>query len=304
MQKAMLYMNMQLAQVLSDITGETGLRIVRAIVAGERDPHKLAALRNYRCQKDEAEIAKALTGTWREEHLFILGQSLELFDYYSRQVELCDAQIERTYAAIRPDWDQPDQETPLPARKPHSHSKNDPRTVQVRIHLRRMTGVDLVAVNGISASLAQTIVAEIGTDMSQFPTEKNFCSWLGLAPHNDISGGKVLRSRTLKTHNRARQAFIQAAAAVVRADCAFGAFYRRIKGRIGPAQVIVATAHKIARVVYRMLKFKVEYQAISTAEYEQQFREWEINRLQRKAAKLGFTLSPTAPIPISNGAVS
>lgn len=291
MQKALLQMNIQLSQALSDVTGETGQRILRAIVAGERDPHRPAARRNYRCKKDEAEIAQALTGTWREEHLFVLQQSLALYDFYTAQIRLCDEEVERTYGLIRPDWGETDKE-PLPAEKPHSHSKNAPVAVSVRAHLKRITGVDLVAVPGLSVSLAQTIVSEIGTDMSRFPTEKDFCSWLGLAPHNDISGGKVLRSYTLKTHNRAGQAFRQAAAAVIRADCAFGAFYRRLKSRLGPAQAVVATAHKIARVVYHMLKYKVEYQAVTTAEYEQRFREREIKYLQHKAARLGFALSP------------
>jgi len=129
--------------------------------------------------------------------------------------------------------------------------------------------------------------------MSKFPTEKNFCSWLGLAPHNEITGGRVIRSYTLKTHNRAGQAFRQAAASVMRADCAFGAFYRRLKSRLGPAQATVATAHKIARTVYHMLKFQLEYQAISATEYEQHFREREIKYLQRKAAQFGFSLLPS-----------
>ncbi len=295
MQKALLQMNLQLSQVLSDVTGETGQRILRAIVAGERDPRQLAALRNYRCQKDEGEITQALTGTWREEHLFVLKQSLALYDFYTAQVQQCDEAIERAYGLIRPDWGATTPEA-LPAKKPRSHSKNAPEAVQVRAHLKRIAGIDLVAVDGMSASLAQIILAEIGTDMSRFPTEKDFCSWLGLAPHNDISGGKVLKSRTLKTHNRAGQAFRQAAAAVIRANCAFGAFYRRLKSRLGPAQAVVATAHKIARVVYHMLKSKVEYQAVTAADYEQRFREREIKYLQRKAARLGFSLSPsTAP---------
>lgn len=156
-----------------------------------------------------------------------------------------------------------------------------------------MAGVDLVAVEGLSVSLTQPILAEIGPDMTTVPPEKDFCSWLGLAPHHDISGGKVLRSRTLKTHNRAGQAFRQAAAAVIRADCAFGAFSRRQKSRLGPAQAIVATAQKIARVVSHMFTFNVEDHAISAAEYDQHFREREIKYLQRKATKLGFTLSPS-----------
>jgi len=293
MQKSLLQMNIQLSQVLSDVTGVTGQLIIRAIVAGERDPYTLAALRNYRCKKGEDEIAKALTGTWRVEHLFVLQQSLEFFDFYTQQIEACDAEIEKTYAAIRPDWGDPDDLTPLPPKKAKSHSSNAPKGVQVRLHLKRIAGVDIIAVHGISVSLAQTIIAEIGTDMSKFPTEKNFCSWLGLAPHNEITGGKVIRSYTLKTHNRAGQAFRQAAASVIRADCAFGAFYRRLKSRLGPAQAVVATAHKIARTVYHMLKFQLEYQTISAGEYENQFREREIRYLHRKAAKLGFSLLPS-----------
>ena len=290
-------MNIQLSQALSDVTGDTGQRIIRAIVAGERDPQHLAALRNYRCKKDAQEIALALTGTWREEHLFVLKQALALFDFSTAQLSECDAQIERTLAVIKPRFE-PAPTAPVPAgpttpprRKPHSHSKNAP-AVDTRAHILRMTGVDLVAVHGISDSLAQTILAEIGTDMSKWPDEKHFCSWLGLAPKHDISGGKVLKSRTMKNRNRATQAFRMAAQSVSRSHCAFGAFYRRMKGRLGPAQALVATAHKIARTVYHMLKNRVQYHDIGAAEYNQQFREREMRYLQKKAAKLGYTLSP------------
>ena len=230
MQQALLQMNIQLSQALSDVTGTTGQRIIRAIVAGERDPHTLAALRNYRCKKDADEIALALTGTWREDHLFVLKQALALFDFYTAQLHECDAQIEWAFSVIKPRFE-PASEEPVPPcatlpprRKPHSHSKNAPE-VNTRTHILRITGVDLVAVHGISDSLAQTMLSEIGTDMSKWPDDKHFCSWLGLAPKNDISGGKVLRSRTMKNRNRAAQAFRMAAQSVVRADCAFGAFY-------------------------------------------------------------------------------
>lgn len=292
MQKALLQMNIQLSQVLSDVTGVTGQIIIRAIVDGIHDPHRLAELRNYRCKKDEAEIAKALTGTWREEHLFILRQSLALYDFYTAQIEVCDTEIERTYGLVRPEWKMA--ELPLPlAGKRHSHSKNAPKDVAVRKHLQRICGVDITAVHGVSASLAQTIVIEVGTDMSKFPNEKHFCSWLGLAPKNDISGGKVLQSRTLKTHNRAGQAFRMAAGSVMRADCMFGVHYRRQKARLGPAQAAVATAHLIARVVYRMLKYKVEYEPLSVAEYEQHYRQQQLKYLEKKAAKFGLQLVPT-----------
>ena len=297
MQKALLQMNIQLSQALSDVSGATGQAIIRAIVAGERDPHKLAGLRNYRCKKDEEEIAKALTGTWRTEHLFILKQSLEFYDFYTKQIEDCDMEIEHTYSLIRPNWGQSFHELQaLPEVKRNSHSKNAPKEVQVRKHLKRISGVDITAVHGVSASLAQTIVIEVGTDMGKFPNEKHFCSWLGLAPKNEISGGKVLKNKTLKTKNRAGQAFRMAAGSVMRADCAFGAFYRRQKARLGPAQAAVATAHLIARVVYRMLKYKVEYEPLSMAEYEQHYREQQIKYLQKKAAKFGFHLAPSLAV--------
>jgi transposase len=296
MQKALLQRNIQLSQVLSDVTGTTGQRILRAIVAGERDPRTLAALRNYRCQKDVDEIALALTGTWREEHLFVLTQALALFDFYTAQLRECDAHIERAFSVIKPRFESTSEasvpaDTPTPPRrKPHSHSKNAPAG-NTRAHLLRITGVDLVAVHGISASIAQTIGSEIGTDMRKWPDDKHFCSWLGLAPKNDISGGKVLKTRTMKNRNRAAQAFRMAAQSVLRADCAFGAFYRRFKGRLGPAQALVATAHKIARTVYHMLQDRVPYHDIGAAEYNKRFRERECHYLQKKAAKLGYKLS-------------
>jgi transposase len=297
MQKALLQMNIQLSQVLSDCTGATGQRIIRAIIAGERDPRTLAALRNYRCQKDADEIALALTGTWREEHLFVLKQALALFDFYTAQLTECDGHIEQAFSVIKPCFeftaDMPLATPPAapPRRKPHSHSKNAPVS-DTRAHLLRITGVDLVAVHGISASIAQTIVSEIGTDMGKWPDDKHFCSWLGLAPKNAISGGKVLKSRTMKNRNRAAQAFRMAAQSVLRANCALGAFYRRLKGRLGPAQALVATAHKMARTVYHMLKDHVPYHDIGAAEYNKRFRERELQHLQKKAAKLGYQLSP------------
>jgi len=291
MQKALQQMNLQLHHVLSDITGETGLKILRAIVAGERNPVKLAQFRNPACKSSEETIAQALTGSWQAEHLFTLRQSLELYDFYTQLVTACDAEIEKQFAAMKPRWDGPEEPPDLPRVKPGSKSKNQPR-LNVRREIMRLTGVDLVAVEGISASLAQTILSEIGTDMTKWKTEKHFASWLGLAPHNDISGGKVLRSRTLKTRNRAGQAFRQAAASVIRSGSAFGAFYRRKRGQLGPMQALVATAHKIARTVYYMLKNRVQYHDIGAEAFEHKQKEREIVYLKKKAAKLGFDLLP------------
>jgi transposase len=292
MQKALLQMNVQLSQALSDVTGETGLRIIRAIVAGERDPQKLAALRDRNCKKSEEEIGKALTGTWRAEHLFIVKQSLEMYDFYTRQVEECDAEIDRLYAVTRPDWEAGEVKS-LPARKRTSHSKNAPQKQgEIRQHLKRISGVDLSVVDGFGVSLAQTVIMEVGTDMSKFPSEKHFCSWLGLAPKHEISGAKVLKNKTLKTKNRAGQAFRMAAQSVKQADCVFGSLYRRLKSRLDKAQATVATAHAIARVVYRMLKYKVEYEQVSVEEYEQKYKDQQIKYMKKKAAKFGFQLIP------------
>jgi transposase len=292
MQKALLQMNVQLSQALSDITGDTGQRIIRAIVAGEREPQKLAALRDRNCKKSEEEIGKALTGTWREEHLFILKQALELYDFYTQQVESCDAEIERVYALTRPNWEDGELAA-VPAKKRQSRKKNAPQnTDAIRQHLKRISGVDISLVDGFGVSLAQTVLMEIGTDMDKFPDEKHFCSWLGLAPKHEISGAKVLKNKTLKTKNRAGQAFRMAAQAVKRADCPFGALYRRLKARLGPAQATVATAHAIARVIYRMLKYQVEYEPLSVNDYEKKYKEQQIKYMAKKAAKLGFQLVP------------
>jgi len=181
----------------------------------------------------------------------------------------------------------------LTVRKRNSHSKNAPQNQgEIRRHLKRISGVDLSVVDGFGVSLAQTVIMEVGTDMSKFPSEKHFCSWLGLAPKHEISGAKVLKNKTLKTKNRAGQAFRMAAQSVKRADCVFGSLYRRLKGRLDKAQATVATAHAIARVVYRMLKYKVEYEKINVEEYEQKYQEQQIKYMRKKAAKLGFQLVP------------
>jgi len=294
MQKAMLQMNVQLSQALSDITGETGMAIIRAIVAGERDAEKLAAYRDRNCKKSAEEIGRALTGTWRAEHLFVLKQSLEMYDSYTRQVEVCDAEIDRLYALTRPDWDGGELK-PLPMKKRNSHSKNAPKNQEaIRAHLKRISGVDVCAVEGIGVGVAQTVIIECGTDLVQFPKEGNFSSWLGLAPKHEISGGKVLKNRTLKTKNRAGQAFRMAAQSVKRSDCVFGMMFRRFRARMDNRQATVATAHASARVVYRMLKYKVEYDQIDVTEYEKQYEEQQIKYLKKKAGKFGFQLVPTA----------
>ena len=290
-----------MSQALSEVTGVTGQCIIRAMVAGERAPRRLAALRNSRWKKAADAIALALTGTWRAAQLCVLTPALALGDCSTAQLSACDAQIERTCAVLQPRC-APAPQAPAPGeattpsrRTPHSQSKNAPE-VNTRAHSLRITGVDLVAVHGISDARAQTMLAEVGTDMAKWPDDTHFCSWLGLAPKNDLSGGTVLKSRTMKHRNRAAQAFRMAAPSVIRADGACGAFYRRLQGRLGPAQALVATAHTMARTVYHMRKDRVSSHDIGAAEYNQRFRERELKYLQKKAAKLGSTLSLASPI--------
>jgi len=293
MQKALLQMNIQLSQAVTDVMGMTGQTIIRAIVAGEREPETLAAFREPGCKHSAEEIVKALTGTWREEHLYVLKQSLELYDFYTEKVEACDAEISRQYALTRPDWARGELPV-IPDKKRNSHSKNAPKEAkEIREHLYRINGVDLTVVDGIGVSLAQTITMEVGSNVGEkFPTDKHFSSWLGLAPKHDITGGKVLSNRTLKTKNRAGQAFRMAAQSVKKADCPFGALYRRLRSRLGPAQATVATAHAIARVVYKMLKYKVEYDPLSVNEYQKQYEAQQVKYMKKKAAKLGYQLVP------------
>lgn len=292
-QKALLQMNIQLTQAVTDVMGVTGQKIIRAIVGGERNARLLAGFRDPNCKHSEEEIEKALTGTWREEHLYVLKQSLELYDFYTGQIEACDAEISRQYGMTRSDWGSGELPA-VPDKKRNAHSKNAPKAAQeIRAHLYRINGVDLTLVDGIGVSLAQTITTEVGSNIwEKFPTDKNFCSWLGLAPKHDITGGKVLSNRTLKTKNRAGQAFRMAAQAVKKADCPFGVMYRRLRARLGPAQATVAVAHAIARVVYKMLKYKVEYDPLSVNEYQKKYDEQQVKYMKKKAAKLGYRLVP------------
>ena len=292
MQKALCQMNVQLTQVLSDITGVTGLAILRAIVAGERDPLVLAQLRDPRCAKPESELVKALTGNYRAEHVFALKQALALYDTYTAQIRECDQEIERQYRVLKPihEDDLPPLDT---SDKRNTHSKNAPE-YDARSLLYHLLGIDLVAITGLNASTVEDIIAEIGTDMSAWPSSKHFCSWLHLAPHNDISGGKVLRSRTLKGHNRAGQAFRLAAQAVSRTQTALGAYYRRMRAKHGSQKAIVATAHKLARIFYAMLKHRTPFADMGAEEYDKRERDRQIARLHKQAAKLGFSLVASA----------
>jgi transposase len=292
MQKALQLMNIQLTQVISDITGQTGMQIIRAIVAGQHDPVSLAQYRDPRCRSSQAEIAKALSGHYRAEHLFALQQALELYDFYSQQIQACDTEIERKYAAIKP-VTAPDHPAPPPA-APKRRTKNEP-DFDLHGYLYRLAGVDLTRVKGLEVLTVQQIISETGVDMSPWPTVKHFASWLTLAPHNAITGGKVIKSKTQKSSNRAAQAFRMAAQSVARSDSALGAFYRRLRAKHGGPKAITATAHKIARIFYHMLKYKQEYHDPGADFYEQKYRDRVVKNLQRKAKALGLELVPLQP---------
>jgi transposase len=272
MQKALHLMNLKLTTVITDLTGLTGMQIVRAILAGERDAVVLARLRDPRCKSTEAEIAKALTGNYQPEHLFALRQAVEGLDFYTQQLAACDAELEAHYAVFQPQVDLLEQ--PLPAEK-RRHRPNHP-DFDLRTHLYFTAGVDLTAVNGIDVLLAQDILAEIGTDMSKWKSEKHFASWLGLAPNHKPSAGKTFSRRTRPTNNRAATAFRLAAQSAHRSQSALGAFYRRIKAKHGAPVAITATAHKIARIVYHMLKDRTPYldPGLDTYLDQQRQRSW------------------------------
>ena len=291
MQKALELMNLKLTYVLSDITGVTGMQIVRAILAGEHNPHVLAQFRNAKCKHSEEEIVKALTGNYRREHLFELQQAVELYDIYGHQIEAVDAELEALYAEFKPPEDEGKKPTTPP--KPHRQKRRkNQANFDLSTSLYQMAGVDLTQIDGIHALTAQTILTEVGTDMSKWPTEKHFTSWLGLCPNNQVTGGKVKGRRTKKTDNRAANALRIAAQSLARSQSALGAFYRRIRARHGAPKAIVATAHKLARIIYHMLKNRDNYHDPGAAYYDEQQRERAIKRLQKKAARFGLRLEP------------
>src|SRR5215831_206056 len=262
--------------------------MIRALVAGERDPVHLARFRAPRGASSTEAIAKVLTGHYQPEHVCALKQALSLYDVSTEQVRECDAEIARRFRAITPVG--PDERPPLNrANKHRPHHKHAP-DYDARGLLYQRTGVDLVAIPGLNASTVQTILAEIGLDLQQWPNAKAFCSWLGLAPHHEISGGKIFRRSTLTTRNRAGQAFRLAAQAVSRRHNSLGAFYRRMRAKLGPKAAIVATAHKLARIVYHLLTHRTPFRDLSAADDEQRARERDLANLRKRAAKLGLTL--------------
>jgi transposase len=290
MQKAMTQMNLQLHNVLSEITGMTGMAIVREIVAGERDPVHLARHRNHRCRASKSEIIDSLTGSYRDEHLFALRQSLQAYDFFQTQVEDCDAQIKRSLDALAAK--QPAPSVPLPdaRRKKHGRHPNEPK-YELRSVLFSLTGgVDVTQLPGISDYNGLKLLSEVGTDLTRFKTEKHFVSWLTLAPHVKASGGRTLSSRTLPSANQAARVFRLAAMSLGRSDTALGAFYRRLAARVGKAKAITATARKLALLFYRFLTGQIQPERFDAAQYDEQQRLRIVRSLRRRAKSLGLEL--------------
>jgi transposase len=290
MQKAL--MNLQLHHVLTDITGVTGLSIIRAIVAGERDPTVLASPRDRRCHASVETVCQALAGNYRAEHIFALTQALELYDVYQTKVLACDKQIEAILKRLKKNATPPaDKLTPARQRTRQSNAP----AFDARAALHAILGVDLTQIDGLGPYLALKLVGECGTNLRAWPTAKHFTSWLALAPHNKISGGKILSSKTRRTSNRAASLLRLAAGTVGRTDTALGAFYRRLSARVGKAKAITATARKIAVLFYNMLRHGMSYVDPGTSYYEDRYKQRVLNNLQRRAKSLGFVLQPSAP---------
>jgi transposase len=290
MQKALVQMNLQLTQVVSDITGVTGLRIVRDIVAGHRDPHQLAQHRDRRCHASGDEIVAALTGHYRAEHVFALQQHLALFDACHAQVTACDAAIEAQVRCLAAAVAPPTTALPAP-RTPSRRARRQEPAFDIRQPLHQLTGgIDLSQIDGIGPYTALQLVSEIGTDMTRWATEKHFTSWLTLAPNNRISGGRLLSARTPTSAHRAAAIFRMAAMTLSRTQTALGAFYRRLAARIGKPQAITATARKLAVLVYRTLKGDIIYRDPGAATYSQQQRARRLRTIHQRAAAFGFDL--------------
>jgi len=297
MQKALTQMNLKLQHVLSDITGVTGMAILSAILAGERDPRELASLRHENCHNDEATIALALQGNWREDHLFALKQAMDAYQFYLEQLAEVDQKIEEQLKTFE-DKSHGQSLPPQTSKKKRASAPG----FDARNLLYRMTGMDLTTVDGLDATTVLAVIAETGTDMSRWPTEKHFASWLSLCPGVSKTGGRKESSngRTRRSSNRAAAALRVAAATLLRAECALGAFARRIRARLGAPKAITATAHKLAIIVYQMLKYGKAYVDRGTEYYEQQYRASMVKNLKRRAKQLGYevvegTAPPAAP---------
>jgi transposase len=289
MQKALTQMNIQLANVISDLSGVTGQMIVRAIVGGERDPRKLAELSHPRIQASRGQIAESLEGNWRQELIFVVQQEIEMYDTYQRRISECDQQLQKHLAAFA-DTVPPPAKQELPPKKKGKQNKNNPH-FHLADELQRIAGVDLTRIDGVDVMVAQTLVSEVGLDMSRWKTEAHFASWLGLCPDNRISGDKVLARGTRHVVNRAATALRMGASTLLRSQTYLGAQYRRLRSKLGAPKAITAMAHRLARLVYRMLKYGQQYVDKGAEYYEQRNRQQQIEFVRKKAAQLGLQVT-------------
>jgi transposase len=292
MQKALTQMNLQLANMISDIRGLTGQAILRAITAGERDAWKLAELRDPRIKASPEEVAKSLQGNWRPELLFVLQQELEMYDTYQRRIAECDQQLQKHLSQLT-DNALPTSTKAQPKAKKAKPAKNAPR-FDLRSEMQRITGVDLTRIDGIDVMVAQTILSEVGFDMTRWKTEAHFASWLGLCPDNQVSGDKVLGRGTRRVVSRVATALRMAALTLMRSRTYLGAQYRRLRTRLGAPKAITAMAHRLARLVYRMLKYGQSYIDKGSEYYEQRYRNQQLHMLRKQAAKLGLQITTAA----------
>ena len=292
MQKALTEINLQLHHVVADITGSTGLRIIRAILAGERDPKVLACLRHYSCHSSAETIAKALTGSYRTEHLFALEQALALYDAYHEKASACDVRIEAVLKELSIHRGRDVGSVPPASRRQHRTDQANALAFDVRAALFALLGKDITRIDGLGPYLSLKLIAECGDDLSSWPSAKHFTSWLGLAPSNKISGGKMLLSRTRRSGGRAAALLRLAAVTVGRTDTALGAFYRRLSSRIGKAKAVTATARKVAVLFYNAVRHGMEYVDPGASSYETRYRTRVVNNLHRRAKAFGFVLQP------------
>lgn len=295
MQKALDQMNLQIHHVISDLAGTTGLAIVDAILAGERDPRKLAQLRDWRIRASEETIMKSLVGDYREEHLFVLKQSLESYREYQRLIQQVDLEVKRMMGELPTKVDT--QRKPLPKERNPRKTPWRNQPFQLREDLYRAFGVDLTQIPGINTLTAQMLLTEIGPDFSRFPTVGEFCSWLRLCPDPKITGGKVLSSKTRPSKNRAASALRMAAQGLHRSQTFLGDYFRRMKARLGTPEAITAAAHKLARIVYHLITTRQDYDVTVFQELERRGQEKKKNKLRSQARKLGFELVPVEAVP-------
>lgn len=288
MQKALTQMNLLLHNVVSDITGVTGMCIIKAILAGERDPRILAEMRDKRCKNSVETISKSLQGNYRPEHLFSLKQAVETFEFYQSQIADCDREIKILLATF--DSATENNPPPNPKNGKSPKAKRGTPAFNLQNELYRMIGVDLTRIDGIDSTTVLKIVSEIGLDVNRWKSEKHFASWLGLSPGNKITGGKRKSGKTKPVVNRAAMALRMAASSLYKSSCALGAYYRRMKARLGAPKAITATAHKLARLIYSMMKHGTEYTDVGQDYYEQRYKSRVIKNLKKRAQELGFEL--------------